>query len=167
MICGYFDSDNSQTWKSASDLCVFINGNLITWWSKKKDSVSRSSVEAEYKALTSLAMENKWTSFICKDLGYPIYHVPTLYSNNNFAIFMTNNPVIRQKSKHIKIDVHFVRELISKNYLKLLMFGRTHVCSPNQIDDFFTKAVSNTIFTKLCRKLNMKFCLWCLDRSKN
>lgn len=77
MKCDYCDVDyasDSDTRRPISGLCIFLNGNLITWSSKKQPCVSRSSVEAEYRALVSLAKEIRWATFIYRDLTYPIYH---------------------------------------------------------------------------------------------
>jgi len=65
---------------------------------------------------------------------------------------MVKNPMIKQKSKHIETDIHFIRELISKNHLKV-----RHVCSENQLADIFTNAVSQNIYINLCRLLKLKF----------
>lgn len=92
-------------------------GNLITWNSKKQNIMSRSSYEAEYKTLTTLATEIRWTTYICKDLHHPIYHVPKIYYDNNSTIFMACNLVIKQRFEHIETNINFIRELISKNLL--------------------------------------------------
>lgn len=79
ILYGYCDADfagdpNSKI--STIGLCVYLNGNLITWSSKKKNTVSRSNVEAKYRTLASMAIEIRWVTFICGDLTYPIYHTP-------------------------------------------------------------------------------------------
>lgn len=121
--------------------------------SKKQYTVSRSStIEAEYRALASLATEIRRTTFICKDLCFPIHHIPQLFCDNKSTIFISKNSVIKQKSKHIETYIHFIRDLISKNHLRV-----DHVCSENQLADVFTKAVSQNIYISLCRSLKMKF----------
>lgn len=63
-------------------------------------------------------------------------------------MFMANNPVIKQRSKHIKTDIYFVRELVLQKHIQI-----KHICTSQQLADLFTKTVNFDIFVKLGRKL--------------
>lgn len=83
----------------------------------------------------------KIEKFFCNDLSVKLIKIPLIFSNNNSGIFMAYHPVIKQKSKHIKTDIHFVRELISFGHLNI-----KYICSSNQLADVFTKAVVLSTF---------------------
>nr|XP_017185145.2 uncharacterized protein LOC108172282 [Malus domestica] len=96
---------------------VFLGSNPIFWSSKKEQTVSRSSTEAEYRALSTTAAELDWIQQLLSFLQVPISVPPTLFCDNLYAIALSLNPVQHQQTKHIEMDVHFVRERIAKKKL--------------------------------------------------
>ncbi|KAF5475042.1 hypothetical protein F2P56_006889 [Juglans regia] len=151
-ISAYSDADwvgCPDTSRSTSGYAIFIGDNLVSWTSKKQSTVSRSSAESEYRALALTAAEVKWMLNILHDLHIQPKEKPTLLCDNTSAIFMTRNPVAQKGSRHINIDIHFVRELVCNDVLKI-----KHVPSHLQIADIFTKSLSRPLFqlfrSKLC-----------------
>lgn len=82
--------------------------------------MSRSSTEAEYKALANATAEMMWVQKLLQELGVPHVRTAQLWCDNLGAKYLTANPVFHARTKHIEIDFHFVRERVAK---KLLMSG--------------------------------------------
>nr|GEY86901.1 uncharacterized mitochondrial protein AtMg00810-like [Tanacetum cinerariifolium] len=91
---------------------IFLSNSLISWQSKKKLVVSRSSTEAEYRALTNCSCEITWLNSLLQDLHIPITSPVKVFCDNSSAIALASNPVQHAKTKHIKIDSHFIRDKI-------------------------------------------------------
>ncbi|GJX28211.1 ribonuclease H-like domain-containing protein [Tanacetum coccineum] len=97
-----------KTRKSVSGYCVFYNGNLISWKSKKQATLSKSSTEAEYRSLGSASCEIIWILKIMKDLKVKINLPVSLFCDNKAALQLAVNPVFHERSKHFEIDAHFI-----------------------------------------------------------
>lgn len=109
---------------------TFLWGNLVTWRSKKQPVVSRSSVEAELRALALGACEGIWIYRVLNDLGLTTKLPIQLYCDNISAIHMIENPIQHDKSKHIEID----RQKIEAQVIKIL-----HISSQQQIADILLR----------------------------
>ena len=138
--------------RSTTGMVVFLGPNPISWSSKKQQTVSRSSTEAEYRALSSTAAEIDWIKQLLKFLHISTSGTPTLYCDNLSAIALTCNPVQHQRTKHIEIDIHFVRERVAKGHL-LVQF----VSSLEQFADILTKGFSTPLFKTHCTNLRLNF----------
>jgi len=99
--------------RSTTGACIFFGPNLLTWTAKKQSTVSRSSTEAEYRALAHTAAEICWFGFLFRELGIPLQTAPCIYVDNLSAIHMAANPIFHARTRHIEIDYHFVRELVA------------------------------------------------------
>ncbi|XP_045830696.1 uncharacterized mitochondrial protein AtMg00810-like [Trifolium pratense] len=111
-LSGFADSDWScclDTRKSITGYCVFLGSALVSWKSKKQSTVSRSSSEAEYRALASLSCEIQWLHYLLADLHIPITSPSSVYCDNVSAIYLTHNPTFHERTKHIEIDCHVIR----------------------------------------------------------
>jgi histone deacetylase 1/2 len=79
--------------------------------------VSRSSTESEYKALANASAEVIWVQSLLGELGVPQSQSPILWCDNIGATYLSANPVFHARTKHIEVDYHFVRELLTSNFV--------------------------------------------------
>ena len=110
--------------------------------------MAHSSAEAEYRALAQAAAEVSWVQMLLTDLALPCSSSPTLWCDNLSTISLATNPVFHDRSKHIKVDYHYIREKVAAKSIVL-----KHVPSTDQLADFFTKPLSNPCFHYLLTKL--------------
>ena len=89
-----------------------MSSNLISWSCTKQKVVSRSIAESEYRAIANGASELSWIGSFFRELNIATSSIPCLYCDNISANYMTVNPVFHGRTKHIKIDFHFVREKV-------------------------------------------------------
>jgi hypothetical protein len=150
---GYSDADWAgciDTRRSISGQCFFLGKSLISWRTKKQLTVSKSSSEAEYRALAAATCELQWLMYLFKDLHVQCTKLPVLYCDNQSALHIVANPVFHERTKHLEIDCHIVREKLKGGLMKLLP-----VMSKDQIADFFTKPLLPQQFNTLLSKLGM------------
>lgn len=134
---GFADADWAscqESRRSTTDFTMFVGSSLISWRSKKQPTVSCSSAEAEYRALALATCEMMWLCQLLCDLR--IYNLPTLvlYSDSTTSIYIATNPVFHERTKHIELDCHMVREKLDKSLLRTL-----HVRTDDQVADILTK----------------------------
>ena len=119
-LSAFSDADwasDPNDWRSTFGLLVYLGHNPITWSVKKQLTVSRSSTEAEYKALASASAELCWLCALIKDLGIYLYDPPILWCDNVSALAIASNPVFHARTKHIEVDFHFVKERVVRKDL--------------------------------------------------
>jgi len=109
-----------------------LGNNLLSWHSKKQPTVSKSSNEAEYRALSSVTSEIVWLNklFIYFEVDVPSV---MLFCDNKYAISLASNPAHHERSKHIDIDHHYIREYVQSKVVKFV-----HVKSQHQLANVFT-----------------------------
>uniref|UniRef100_A0A2N9IFR0 Integrase catalytic domain-containing protein n=1 Tax=Fagus sylvatica TaxID=28930 RepID=A0A2N9IFR0_FAGSY len=134
--------------RSTSGMLVFLGSNPITWSAKKQLTVSRSSTEAEYRALASASAELCWLHTLIKDLGIFLSDPPILWCDNVSALAIASNPVFHARTKHIEVDFHFIRERVIRKDLQVKF-----VSTMDQLADIFTKGLSSPRFHDLQSKL--------------
>ena len=136
--------------RSTSGYCSFVWGNLVTWRNKKQSVVSRSSAEAEFRALAQGICEGIWLKRLLEELRVPNATPIELLCDNQATISIAKNPVHHDRTKHVEIGRHFIKEKIEMEVIKL-----NYVPTNSQIADIFTKALPRTQFEVLCSKLGM------------
>ena len=130
--------------------CIFLGTSLIAWKSKKQTAVSRSSAEAELRALATTTSEIVWLRWLLADLGVSC-HAPTpLLCDSTAAIQIANDPVKHELTKHIGVDASFTRSHCQQSTIKL-----QYVPSELQVADFFTKAQTRDQHRVLTLKLSV------------
>jgi hypothetical protein len=110
---------------------------LIFWSARKQSTVSRSSTEAEYKGIADATAEIMWVQTLLKELNIFSPKPAKLWCDNLEAKYLSANPVFYDRTNHIEVDYHFVRERVVH---KLLIID--FVSSKDQLADEFTKALS-------------------------
>jgi len=153
-ITAYSDADWAgcpNTRKSTSGYAVFLGDNLISWSSKRQSTISRSSAEAEYRAVANAIAEATWLRQLLLELHTPLRRATLVYCDNISAVYMSSNPVQHQRTKHIEIDLHFVRERVALGHVKVL-----HVPTSSQYADIFTKGLPSTVFVEFRSSLNVR-----------
>jgi len=93
-----------ETCKSITGFSVYLGESLISWKSKKQQTISMNSSEAEYRALATTTCEIQWITYLLHDLGIQHLQPTFLYYDNQAAIQIANNQVFHECTKHIEID---------------------------------------------------------------
>jgi hypothetical protein len=145
-LTAYLDADWAgcpDSRRSTSGFCVYLGDNLISWSSKRQTTVSRSSAEAEYRAVAHVVAECCWLWQFLQELHVSIASATVVYCDNVSAVYMAANPVHHRRTKHIEIDIHFVREKVALGHVRVL-----HVPSSHQFADIMTKGLPVQLFTE-------------------
>ncbi|GJR35781.1 ribonuclease H-like domain-containing protein [Tanacetum coccineum] len=115
------------TRRSTSCYCVFLGNNLLSWSLKRQVTLSLSSAEAEYRGVANAVAET------C------------------YVVYLSSNLVQHQRTKHIEIDIHFVRDLVAAGHIRVL-----HVPSRYQYADVFTKGLPTVLFDEFRSSLSVR-----------
>jgi hypothetical protein len=92
----------------------------VSWSAKRQTVVSRSSAEAEYSAVANGVVEATWLRQLLLELLSPPSRYTLVYCDNISAVYLSNNPVQHQRTKHVEIDLHFVREKVAIDQVRIL-----------------------------------------------
>ena len=143
-LIGYSDSDwgkDLDERKSITGFVFFMGDTSFTWSSKKQSILTLSSCEAEYVAANLVVCHLIWLRNMLKFLGFPQESPTEIYIDNRSAIALAKNPVCHERSKHINIRHHFIREHVKNKEVELIS------CKINdQVVDIFTKPLKGEIF---------------------
>ncbi|KAL0301884.1 UNVERIFIED_CONTAM: Retrovirus-related Pol polyprotein from transposon RE2 [Sesamum radiatum] len=116
--------------------CIFLGSSIISWKTKKQAAVSRSSAEAEYRSMVSTVSELLWISYLLRDFQLSIQQPIPFWCDNKAALHITANPLFHERTQHLDIDCHLVRDQFKAGFI-----SPTHIAGPHQPADLFTKAV--------------------------
>ncbi|KAK1646145.1 hypothetical protein QYE76_063950 [Lolium multiflorum] len=137
-------------------VCQYLHAPTTAHWTavkrilRKQPTVSRSSTEAEYKALANATAELIWVEALVRELGVTLKEKPCLWCDNLGATYLSANPVFHARTKHIEIDFFFVRERVARKQLVVKF-----ISSKDQIADGFTKVLCSRKLDEFKRNLNL------------
>lgn len=134
--------------RSITGYILLLGGSPISWKSKKQLTVSKSSSEAEYRALAAASSEVTWVVRLLEELGLSILKPVTLHCDNQSALHIARNPVLHERTKHIEVDCHFTRDKVLEGLIQL-----TYLPTTSQIADILTKILPSAHFQELLSKL--------------
>jgi hypothetical protein len=135
-LIGYSNADYARCKidrKCTSRTCQFLGRSLVSWASKKQNSVALSTAEAEYTTAGHCCAQLLWMRQTLRDYDYKLSKVPLLCDNES-AIRMADNPVEHSHIKHIDIRYHFLRDHQQKGDIEI-----AYINTDNQLADIFTK----------------------------
>ena len=135
--------------KSTSGGCHLLGRFLVSWSSKKQNSVALSTAEAEYISAGACCAQILYMKQTLLDFGVHLEKVPLLCDNES-AVKIANNPVQHSRTKHIDIRHHFLRDHVANNDISL-----SSVRSEDQLADIFTKPLDEATFSRLRNELNV------------
>jgi hypothetical protein len=150
-LSGFCDSNwagNPNDCRSTTGFGIFLGSNLISWSAKKQHVVSRSSTEAEYLAMALTTSELYWLRMLFQELQVSLPSPPTIWCDNSGALSIASNPVSHASTKHIEVDIHFIREKVTNRDIQL-----HYISTLDQITDIFTKGLPADRFCFLHDKL--------------
>lgn len=142
-IVAYSDADWAgcpDTRCSTSGYCVYLGNNLVAWSSKRQHTVSRSSAKAEYRAIANAVSETCWLRQLLHELRRPPKSATIVFCDNISTQYLASNPVQHQHTKHVEIDLHFVRDKVALGEVKVM-----HVPTQSQFADIFTKGLPHIL----------------------
>ena len=146
VLTGWVDSDfasDSDTRRSVTGYVMSLNGAPISWRSCRQDSVTLSSSEAEYVAASAVAQENAYLRSLLTGFDRAPVGPTCVWEDNAACILMSENPVNRDRSRHVDVKFHFLRERVRAGEIKL------YKCwGPLNVADALTKSLPRVAFQK-------------------
>ena len=133
--------------KSTSGTCHFLGFALVSWFSKKQNSVALSTAEAKYISAASCCAQVLWMRQTLHDYGLSFSYTPIMCDNTS-AINLSKNPVLHSRTKHIEIRHHLLRDHVQRGDIAL-----EFICTEKQLADIFTKPLALERFSFIRRGL--------------
>jgi hypothetical protein len=152
MLCAYSDTDFAGDWddRKSTGVYVFLIGTGTVSWSAKKQKVTAlSTLEAEYMAMSQAAREATWMLRMLKELGTNVQFVK-IFADNQGAIALTKNPVFHNRSKHIDVQYHYIREKVADGELQI-----EFIPTADMVADALTKALPPAPHSAHCAKVGL------------
>lgn len=139
-----------STRRSTTGYVFTLAGGALSWRSRLQPTVALSSTEADYRAITEAGQELLWLQKMMERMGFEDPEPTTLLSDNLGAIHLTSKSIFHGKTKHIKIQYHWIREVVKAGDLQL-----RHCPTHLMVADILTKALGKTQFKNLRDQLGL------------
>ncbi|GKE61184.1 ribonuclease H-like domain-containing protein [Tanacetum coccineum] len=107
--------------------------------------------EAEYRGVANAVAKTCWLRNLLRELLTPLATATLVYCDNVSAVYLSSNPMQHQRTKHIEIDIHFVRDLIATGAIRVL-----HILSRYQYVDIFTKGLPTSFLDEFRTSLSVR-----------
>jgi hypothetical protein len=150
---GYADSDyagDPDTARSTDGHVFFMAGAPVAWSSRRQKVVAKSTTEAEYYGLSRAAAEAAWIRSFLEELGEELGSIQ-LYGDNNGSLKLSKNPEFHQRTKHIRVHEHYIRQEIEAGHIEV-----SYVPTTDQTADGFTKPLPKPGFESFRKQLEME-----------
>jgi hypothetical protein len=152
-LVGYTDSDWARCVsdrKSTSGCCFGLGSAVVSWFSGKQNSLALSSVEAKYMVANQASCEALWPRKLLVGLFSVQLRPNMIYYDNQSCIKLSENPFFHDRSKHIEIRYHFIRDYLQRGVVEL-----QYISTKEQVADILTKALSRDKFVFFRDKLGV------------
>ncbi len=152
-LIAYSDADWASCAFSARSLtgyCILLGDSLVSWKTKKQKTVSRSSAESEYRSMSATTCELVWLSGVLHDLLINVQLPIPLHCDNRDVMHIAANPVFHERTKHLTIDCHFVRDKVQEGFISTVF-----VRSASQLADVMTKPLGELQHNFFISKLGL------------
>jgi len=106
----------AETRRSVTGFCVFLGDSLVSWKAKRQSTISRSSAEAEYHAMLATTSELVRLKQLLQEFGVSLVAPLLLFCDNQATVHIASNPTFHERTKHIEIDCHFIRDKVTKGF---------------------------------------------------
>jgi hypothetical protein len=136
--------------RSTTGYVFLLNDHPVSWRSHKQTSVATSSTEAEYQALSSAVKETIWLRMFMNEIGFPQQAPTMIQQDNQSTISLAHNPMQHNRTKHIDIAHHHIRECIEENKIAI-----TYIPTSEIIADVMTKVLMRIKFEHCRDKLKI------------
>ncbi|XP_071728247.1 secreted RxLR effector protein 161-like [Rutidosis leptorrhynchoides] len=129
--------------RSTSGFFTIVRGNLVAWRSKKQKAFSLSSTESEFRGIAKGVVEALWIRKLLTEVGFPPKETNQIFCDNEVAIAISENPVQHDRTKHVEIERHFIREKLDGEIISL-----PSIRSEDQLANILTKSVNGRLLAK-------------------
>lgn len=153
-ILGFSDSSwasRMDEWKSVSGYVSILQGGAVSWRSKRQDSVSRSSTEAEYIALSDTTQEAIWLHNFCAELKIVPSTPIMIFCDNKGALSLAKNGSFSSRTKHINVAFYFVKEKIDARIVQV-----EYISTKEMVADMLTKAANQKVVEMCVTKMGIR-----------
>jgi hypothetical protein len=129
---------------------MFLDSNLSSWSSKSQNVSFRSRTEAEYRAVGNGVAKAYWLRQLLQELYTPLTKSTLVYCDNISTVYLSTNPIQHQRTRHVEIDLYFVRERVAIGDVWVL-----YVPTTSQFVDIFTRGLPILVFSEFRSSLNI------------
>lgn len=136
--------------RSLTGWCIFLGKSLVSWKTKKQKTVSKSSTESEFRSMSQTTSEIVWVEGVLAALHCTIPKPIPLFCDNQAANHIAHDPVLHERTKHLKLDCFYVRENIEDGFI-----STHHIKSSLQLADIMTKSLPEQQHQFLSLKLGL------------